>query len=158
MNSKKNQWLRQQDPKKLSDIELELLSSFQCNEHFAYISTSAKRLYELAENMGYKVVEVCVRTIDDLRGERIIHRDAKIPYFEDLEPLWLREIRKEQDCQHLLIINVDDADIRAINCLKHNLEERELNKYCLICLMSKSLSTIEKSVAYDLLHCDIVEQ
>ena len=106
----------------------------------------------VAKALDYKVVEVHIKSIEDLRGQPVIYESETTgqSYFEYDKLWWQKEIDNNANGTTLVVFNIDKANDRVVNALKSFIENREDNHF--FCVFTTDINRdLKKTTIYHLI-------
>lgn len=110
----------------MEKYEKMLYSQLIVSWNFMVIGDATDYLKKWAESENVELISMDLKSINDLRGERVVHNEAAIPYYDD-KIWWLEEVCNHPGKKYLMLIYADDADIRTVNALKSYVENAPNN-------------------------------
>lgn len=139
----------------LSDTQRRLASRFKSKRDFAAFGEPMPFIRELCRMFDYNLVEVQLRTLDDLRGNPVtqVEPESGVNYF-DFEIDWRKAI-EESEKKSLLVFHIDAADSHLINALK-SIIERHGDDYLVGLVCADKTRDIEHTTTYYLVKPVIV--
>lgn len=132
-----------------------MASRFKSKKDFAVLGESMPFIKELCRMFDYNLVEVKLRTLDDLRStpETKVDEESGVNYF-DFAIDWQKTI-DESEKESLLLFHIDDADDRLVCALK-SIVERHGDNYFVGLVCADKTRNIERITVYDLVKPIIV--
>ena len=141
-----DQWIES-----LPDDKYGIVAYLEMERDFGIRGNAMPFIEVVAKEMGYKVVEVHLKSRDDLRGKPVIYERESTgqPYFEYDRLWWEKLVDENEDGQTLVVFNIDKAEDRIVNALKSFIENH--GKKYFVCIISTDKNRdLKKTTIYHL--------
>lgn len=125
---KTKEWLIAHEDE-MNEIEYQIYDRIMDNYSFIIQCGDKDTIASIAKALQYEVLEISVRSIDDLKGSQVImSNDSETLYFADTFPWWVKEADSHPNKRYLILINIDDADGRTLRSLTSDIKHSEIDR------------------------------